>query len=335
MDSIVKRFKKRLKTEINYLFFREYRYKRVVRRHFSKYYDDNHPQATNSRKMVVYMADGKYRHGGLADRLRGIVTLYRYCIEHNLDFRIHFTSPFILEEYLQPNEYDWRLRRGELSFNASTSHACYMDTTGDVGEREMRFQRKITDKFLSQPYAQLHVYSIFYYEEKRFGELFNMLFKPAPVVQAEIDRNLREIGGEYITVSTRFLELLGDFKEPKGVRKELPKAEQEALIQSCIGKIERLKDSFPEIGKIVVTSDSLRFLERVKALEYCYVIPGEIAHIDTKDGNKTAHLKTFVDFFVIAKAKASFLIVEGGMYHSNFSKRAAQVNNHPFTEITG
>ena len=86
MDSIVKRFKTRLKTEINYLFFRVYRYKRVVRRHFSKYYDDNHPQATNSRKMVVYMADGKYRHGGLADRLRGIVTLYRYCIEHNLDF---------------------------------------------------------------------------------------------------------------------------------------------------------------------------------------------------------------------------------------------------------
>lgn len=30
-------------------------------------------------KMLIYMADGKMRHGGISDRLRGAVSVYKLC----------------------------------------------------------------------------------------------------------------------------------------------------------------------------------------------------------------------------------------------------------------
>ncbi len=62
----------RIKSEINYLFFRRYRYRRVERRHLAGYYGPENPAAINERRQVIFMADGKRMHGGLADRLRGI-----------------------------------------------------------------------------------------------------------------------------------------------------------------------------------------------------------------------------------------------------------------------
>ena len=43
-------------------------------------------QLDNKRVICIY--DGKIRNGGLADRLRGIVSVYEVCKEQNLDFKI-------------------------------------------------------------------------------------------------------------------------------------------------------------------------------------------------------------------------------------------------------
>lgn len=328
--NLFKKLLRRLDTEFNYAFFRRYRYARTVRRHLAKRYTADAPPARNERKMVVYMADGIRRHGGIADRLRGMVTLYEYCRDNGLDFRINFTSPFNLERYLVPNAYDWRLRRGELSMNSATSRPFYMDTRDDTGPREDRFQRKIMRHYFSRTFKQAHVYTIFYCGEHRFAELFGELFRPAEAVAREVEKAKAALGEGYISVSTRFLELLGDFKEPRRERETLPEPEQEALIAKCIAQIERLHQQHGV--NILVTSDSGKFLERARELPYCHVIDGEVAHIDVAGDNRdAADLKTFVDFFAIAGASRSFLLVSGGMYRSNFSKRAAQATGHEFT----
>ena len=58
---------------------------------------------------IVICFDGHIQHGGLADRLRGIVSVYSYCREHNIPFYINYTSPLELTNWLVPNEYDWVL----------------------------------------------------------------------------------------------------------------------------------------------------------------------------------------------------------------------------------
>lgn len=281
------------------------------------------------------MADGKRHHGGLADRLRSIITIFKYCQDHNADFRIYFVSPFLLETYLEPNQYDWRISSSELSFNSEDSIAVYMDTSGNTGKREMLFQRKIAEKFLSLPYKQIHVYSIFYYEENFFGELFTYLFKPSPLVQQEVDKHTTAMGGigKYISVSTRFLELLGDFKEP-GKSPHTSADQQTTLIQACIKQLKQIKSNHPDATRILVTSDSNRFLEACRHLEYVYIIPGKVLHMDvSQEKTENLHLKTFTDFFTIAYAQKSYLLKTGKMYRSSFAMRAAQIGNHPFEII--
>lgn len=334
---MLRKILRRIDTEINYLFFRRYRYARTVRRHLLKHYDSESPKATNRKKIAVYMANGLRLHGGLADRLRGIVSLYGVCRDMGIDFRINFTSPFKLERYLRPNRYNWLLGEGELSFNSTTSHPFFTDTRGDTGQREIRFQDRLLRKYLSEPFMQAHVYTSFYCGEDRFAELFAELFQPAPEIAADLRDIKQYLGNRYISVSTRFLELLGDFKEPKTERKPLTEQAQTALIDECINQIEQIHHKHPE-SKILVTSDSLKFLDQATSrLPYTYTIPGNIAHIDAKNDSAadldSANHKTFVDFFAIAEASESYLLVGPGMYSSNFSKRAAQSDSHPFHTI--
>ena len=77
----------------------------------------NMPRATNKSKMVICMLDGRALHGGLSDRLMGIISTYKVCKLLNLDFRIHFVKPFFLNDYLVPNKIDWKISYEEISYN--------------------------------------------------------------------------------------------------------------------------------------------------------------------------------------------------------------------------
>lgn len=323
-----------IKKEVNYLFFRRIRYKRVVRRHLAQYYTDQAPRATNEKKMIVYTNDGRALRGGLADRLRGMVTMFRYAMEHDCDFRIFFTSPYRLEDYLIPAAYDWTVKNGELSYNAHDSKPVYMDNIGTQDEREFAFQRKVTEDFLNGDYKQYHVYSTFYYEESHFHECFQRLFRPSEALDRELTIHGDILGDSYISVSTRFLELLGDFTEPDRMA-TLDEEGKKRLMDACVGVIERLHEKHPE-SKIFVTSDSLTFL-RYCSIEhpYVYIIDGEIVHSDMKvEKNDTMpYMKTFVDFMLISRAKKAYQIVVPPMYAGNFSMRAAEAGGVEFERV--
>ena len=79
-------------------------------------------------KQPVYIAmiDGETFHGGMCDRFKGIVSLYAYCKYTGNPFRIRYTYPFRLEDYLQPAAYDWTLKQGEYTDNPLYSRVLYM-----------------------------------------------------------------------------------------------------------------------------------------------------------------------------------------------------------------
>lgn len=155
-----KKLKRLLRTEINYLFFREYRFKRHVRRHLRQYYSPDAPLRAARQGLIVSMADGRCHHGGLCDRLRTFTATYRFCMANNLPYAIYFRTPFRLEDYLEPCGYDWRIDDGEVSFNSLETDVLYTDTSGNSGERELRFRDKVYRKFLqSSRRRQHHFYS--------------------------------------------------------------------------------------------------------------------------------------------------------------------------------
>lgn len=331
MNSIVRNIQRRIKSEVNYLFFRRYRYWRVVFRHLRRYYSPDAPVSACRERMIVYMADGKYPHGGFADRLRSILTEYRYCRDNGIRFAINFTFPFRLEEYLEPASYDWRLKPGELTFNSREAVPVFVDTDPHETAREMRFRRRITERALGRRKLQIHTYGAMYWDDSDFAALWSELFRPTPAIQAEIDRHIAAICGRFVSVSTRFMELLGDFAEPKGGMVLTEKRQQE-LIACCHTLVEDVARRHPEAERVLVTSDSTRFLEACRDLPYVYVIPGTIAHSDT--ANATDHTKTFVDFLMISHAAKAYQIMGGGMYGGNFSMRAAQIAGIPYERLT-
>lgn len=320
--------------EVDYLFFRRFVSWREVYRHHRKRYSKEAPRAYNATPMVVFMADGFRRSSGLADRLRGIVSLFGYCVEHGLDFRIYFSHPFPLSRYMLPGDYDWRITADQLCWNSMDARAFHLVTVNnDNRSREISYQRRRLSKCLSgKNLRQAHVYTAFDCEDERFDILFKRLFRPSPQVRDVVDEVQRRLGDGYISVSARFMELLGDFVEPKQARVPLDATEQERLMAACVDAILRLRRSH---RRVLLTSDSLRFLhyasERLDFVEY---IDGDICHISVDNPRRdAADLKTFADFFAIAGAVESYLLLGPGMYPSNFSKRAAQADGHMFRII--
>lgn len=331
MDAI-KKILQRLDTEVNYLFFRRFRFGRIVRRHLQQYYNKELPRPVDQTKTAVYMADGRRLHGGLADRLRGMVSLYSCCREAGVRFKIYFVSPFRLDKYMQPVSYDWRIDDTDMSYNSSDTKVFFTDCRREQGEREELWQHDTLMRYLHKPFVQAHVYTNFFCAEKRFGALFNELFRPTELVEAKLRDLTPTLGENYISISTRFVQLLGDFTEPVGGGVVLDEEHARYVIDLCVTAIETIAQMPENQGKkILVTSDSNRFLATVATIDGVVVIPGEIAHIDVSTGHSgDADLKTFVDFFAIARAERSYLLTGMGLYNSNFSLRAAQAGNHEF-----
>lgn len=137
------------------------------------------------------------------------------------------------------------------------------------------------------------------------------------------------MGGEYVSVSARFLELLGDFHEPVPCLTLQPD-EQEQLIARCLEQLKIIHEKHPNMT-VLVTADSQRFVNAAAQLPFVHVVEGKIAHVDTTDS--ADHTKTFLDFLLVSRAKVAYQLRTAPMYGGNFSLRAAQIGNIPFKRI--
>lgn len=299
----------------------------VTRFSLRKYY--NQVRNEDSKPYIIYMADGRTIHGGLADRLRGLVSLYMYSKDVGAEFKANFISPFNLKDYLVPNAYNWCITESELSYNNQQAKPIIV-----------KHSRKNDAKYMASrlgQYAnriQLHVYTNSFTCNREFSKSFYELFKPSVELQKQIDYNISEIGSEFISITFRFQQLLGDFKE--GSYKMLDGLEREKLILSCLNFINEVHESHPDVPKILVTSDSKTFLERANTrYRYVYTIPGELRHIDYSDSKqKLAYLKSFVDLFVLSHAKELYNYSEGEMYkESGFAMFASVIGDKKFHNV--
>ena len=298
-----------------------------------KYYDAHAPHATNNRKMIVCMFDGRTEHCGITDRLRGIVSTYDVCMSLGYDFRIYFVVPFALEDYLAPHHVQWHTDAAELCYNNKDSQVMYCGSNGTYVEPY--FQRKWFVKCFRNARKQLHVYTNanLLPRGERFGQLFNELFKPTALVEKAIADVIETFNGDYYTVSLRFQRLLGDFVERDGV--DITPQEQQMLMKRCIKKIDEIHQRQHIATHCVLMSDSTRFLNfAVQQLDYVTFVPGDTMHIDFyKSTPQDVNVKLFADMLIISRARQAFLLQSGEMYNSGFPRRAAQIGNVPFKYI--
>lgn len=281
--------------------------------------------------VIVYICNGYTWHGGLADRLKGIVSVFEWCKKNNKRFAIHFNHPFNLNDYLVPNEYDWVIEEHKVSYYGTIPKVCLMEPRTchkkEVKENSRRLLNEWMDNNLNEE-NQIHVYTNMNSGIKRFSSLFNELFKPSDRLQCEIDKNLKNIGGNFISISFRFTTIMGDFMDCVG--KEYSEEDKELLLRDCVDAIKDISKNAPAYDKVLITADSERFLKYAqKRIENIYIIPGKVGHIDYKN-NDDVNMKTFLDFILISKAEKVYLVKNKDMYNSAFARTAAMVNNKEF-----
>lgn len=274
------------------------------------------------------MCDGYKGHGGLSDRMRGLLTTYYEAKTRKIPFFIYWTDPFELSDFLVPNGVcDWRIDAKEIFYDYERSFPLIMDISSTHGKniiKEKIFKHCLRDK------RDILVYSNMMYVKKGLPQLYNELFKPSDYLQENIEEHIRKIGTPYWSYTFRFGNFLGDFKDIVGY--PLVESEKKRLVDKNISELKRLLRELPSGYKALVTSDSLFFLEQVQAADdRIYVIKKELRHVDfSKSEKKEIWLKSFLDQNLIMKAEKVFLLRTEGMYPSSFPAFAALIGEKEF-----
>ena len=273
-----------------------------------------------NQQTLIFMADGKWMHGGLTDRLRGMTSAYKFAKEHGLDFKIFHTSPFLLQEILQPNKVDWIIDEKELSHDSSVAKPVLL-------YREDFDNDSALERQLDASHMQFHLYSCIDTVGEDFPKYFSELFKPAPLLAQELSNYDKLLGSGYTAISFRFQNKLGDFKE--FTFKELPEAGKRELLDAALEMLE----TDPGTPKRLVTADSPTFLAEVEKLPNIVTVKGKSIHIDFNSSKKaTDYLKAFTEFFLISRASKAILYRNRKYktYPSNFPKYAAMLGHVPY-----
>lgn len=299
------------------------------------YYNSITP-CSNIKPLAIFMANGFCNHAGLCDRLKGMTTLFGWCKEHHIDFRIFHNHPFTLDKYICPNQYNWKIQEEAISYNkknVSVNHCMLNHLTNKFVKNGeiISLEKQWFENRISRNKKQYHFYTNIYPENDiAFGQNFQELFRPTPRLQNEINHHLKQIDRDYISISFRFMQLLGDFKDCDGETLDIK--EQEKLINKSLLIVEQIKLRHSNIKTVLVTADSQKFLDAVKEIPYTYIIEGKIGHINFENSDEV-NMKTFLDFFMIAHAKKVYLAKSGKMYNSDFARRASMIYNSEFETV--
>lgn len=286
--------------------------------------------STTSRN--VFMVDGRVGHGGMFDRLKGIVSVYAISKAQQKDFRIHFTYPFNLEKYLEPNEYNWIVDAKDLNYHYPASRPLFL--YGECYSPRRLFKQRRGESHFYFGYNILDEVNARYGTSFEWGRLYRELFRPTTYLQQYIDKYQGEIGNHYVVFHARFLNLLGD-KVELSINPELPDAEKEPLMQRLRDKMLELKAQLVGNPRIMLASDSMTFINyMLREVTDVYVVPGTVKHIDTAGNtDDSENIKMFLDYHLIAHASKVYNIVAPGMWPSAFPEYAAKIGDVKFERI--
>lgn len=298
-----------------------------------KYY---RPFRFNNKKTLnhrnVLMVDNRVHHGGMFDCMKGIITIYAISKAQHKDFKIHFVSPFRLEDYLCPNQYDWRLGINSLRYHFPLARPVF--AYGEFAHPRRLWKNRKGETHFYYGYNSLDQVNAHFGTHYDWNQLYKELFLPQPHLQELIDSYKREIGNNYIVTHFRFLNLLGDKMEYASMNPTLPKGEQEQLMRKCKDAILDLMNKHP--GKrVMLATDSNRFVEYAKqCISDIYTIPGKIKHVGTARTASDAEVtKMFLDYYLIGGAEKVYSLWAPGMWKSAFPQYAAMIGGRPFERI--
>lgn len=328
MANIISKFQKPIRSVCSSL---PAKYVRLIERIIEflikwKYYSFSYKKETNTD--LICIVSGWFNNGGLTDRINGIIAAYQAADASGRKFKLLFDKPFNLSEYLIPNKVNWSITADKISFGWNVKPVFIRAFNRSMPDR----LKQLINTASHYKNKQLHVFTnIACNDVEIYHHCYHNLFKPSERLEELILKELERIKENFISVTFRFQQLLGDFKE--GNYPILSHSESELLINKCIENLENIHLKNPN-KLIVVTSDSMTFLNKIHHLHYIKILSGKVVHMQyTKDNSFSVHAKAFIDLYVIANAEKIYLVINSPMHDSGFPKLASKIYKKPFIKV--
>lgn len=277
-----------------------------------------------NRNVFFFVIAPEIKHPGLADRMKAIVNCYNIAKMNGYQFRIVFKIPFCLEDYLEANEVAWKAEASDLNYSFRGTR--FFNELNFLTEDSWKDRTKLAKN------KEYHCYSyvgnrqpkVFPESGYEWSSLYHELFRPSPRLQTAIDAcGYQE--RSYVAVHLRFVNALENFEEVTcwdfSLRTE---EEKRNLIDRCKQGLMRIKE---ENGgcRVLVFSDSKRFLDSLDDIPVEVLSHDHIGHISSATDDD-ATLKTFVDLYMIARAKKVYRIDAPELYAwSGFAVTGAMI----------
>ena len=170
--------------------------------------------------------------------------------------------------------------------------------------------------------------------QKVWRDSYNELFKPSDAVIEALEKI--DIPEHYTAINARFVNSLGSF-ETASYNAPLPEDMQEKLIETVLQKALQCEKEAE--SPVIISSDSVRFLEAAKERGFRTIDTEGIGHIMNKEAGQLVYLKTFVNFYLLMQADRiySILNVEGvpanSLYKTQYPRYAAILADKPFIRV--
>lgn len=337
---LMRRIRKSFSSKLAYMFWED---NESLNSHISGFYTKRTKMITKpSNPCLIIMIDGRFPHGGLSDRLRGCINLYKFAKERNIDFRIYWKSPFDIHDYLTCNEYDWKIEKNEISYSLDDSlpvALCSYYKQHSISEcKEADFQyKKMNDILDSHPHIkQFHFYTNAHFvDDKEYAELFKELFGVSEDLQQKISFYKKAHNGSpYFSMSFRFRQLLGDFQDASG-GEVLSIQERKQYIEDSLHLIDKIHKEKNGEQMIFVTSDSKDFIKAASKKPYVFTVSGEIVHIDKQclSENKEDYSKEFLDMLMLAQSTFIYICKKERMFMPGFPVNSAKLGGVKFSVV--
>ena len=275
------------------------------------------------RNVFCFIFRPEQAHAGIADRLKAVISLYNLTKSNGYEFKLYFETPFMLTDYLHAKT-GWPLKLEELEYS--------MLDTKIVNETNWHRLKAL------QPNKQYHCYnyagndlpSVFPNTGYRWSSLFHELFEPSRKLQDAYEAlNLSQT--PYVSVHLRFVNALENFEKTFFENHLKTEDERNGLIDKCQKGIQEIIDDNPD-KEVYVFSDSKIFLDSLKDMSVHVLEHKTIGH-SNEVGNDDAHLKAFLDLYVMSKSVAVYRILTPELYQwSCYAMLAARIGDIPFME---
>jgi hypothetical protein len=142
------------------------------------YYPFSFCKNKESQSLNIFFADDRMPLGGMFDRLKGMITIYAISKVQGKEFKINFTHPFPLINYLMPNQYDWRVEAGVIRCNYPSSKPVI--AFGEYRCPSRLLKKSKRERHFYYGYDSLDYINAKYHKDYTFGQLYQELFKPTP-----------------------------------------------------------------------------------------------------------------------------------------------------------